>query len=539
MKNQSTLTRIRRFFPFILLLTVSTARFLPGLRTIDDAYITYRYARNILSGLGFTYNPGEFVQGTTTPLYTLLLAFVGLFSGGPNAPFPALALLINTVCDGITALILWNLGKKLDFPIAGAATALFWAIAPFSVTFAIGGLETSLYILGLSSSVYFYVQKKHRFAALTASLSILTRPDAILLVIPLILDRLRHLFIQGKQQTESQKSIPDELISETLIFILPLLAWFGFAWFYFGNPIPHSVLAKSQAYHLSPYGAFTRILQHFATPFMGHHTFGTSWIRVGLILFPFLCILGSRRVWKSFPRFWPLIVYPWVYFLTFSFANPLIFRWYLTPPLLPYVFFIFIGLQDLLTHLFDLPRSLRKENTTFSLTSLITLSILFAPLILPIRAWTLHPDHGPDRPAPKMAWFKLELVYEEAAEIIRDDAQVKELSNEGSAPVLAAADVGVLGYYTPLPILDIVGLNSRQSLEYYPVDFAVYDFNFTVPPNLILNENPAYVVILERYGRGYLLEHPSFQEEYRLLSTIKTNIYHSEGMLLFKRSDLY
>jgi hypothetical protein len=195
-------------------------------------------------------------------------------------------------------------------------------------------------------------------------------------------------------------------------------------------------------------------------------------------------------------------------------------------------------LQDLLSHFFGLPCSLKGKNNTFSAPSLLTLFILFAPLILPIRAWTLNPDHGPDRPAPKMAWFKLELLYREAAEIIKEDAQVSELAKDRSAPVLAAADVGVLGYYTPLPILDIVGLNSRQPLEYYPLDDAVYDFNFAVPPELIRDEKPAYIVILERYGRGNLLEHPSFQKEYQLLSTIETNIYHSVGMLLFKRSDL-
>ena len=50
------------------------ARFLPGERTIDDAFITFRYSRNLLAGNGFVYNPGQRVQGTTTPLYTLLMA---------------------------------------------------------------------------------------------------------------------------------------------------------------------------------------------------------------------------------------------------------------------------------------------------------------------------------------------------------------------------------------------------------------------------------------------------------------------------------
>jgi hypothetical protein len=33
-------------------------RLLAGSRTIDDAYITFRYARNLAEGPGFVYNPG-------------------------------------------------------------------------------------------------------------------------------------------------------------------------------------------------------------------------------------------------------------------------------------------------------------------------------------------------------------------------------------------------------------------------------------------------------------------------------------------------
>ncbi|MCC6188386.1 MAG: hypothetical protein IT318_05100, partial [Anaerolineales bacterium] len=43
------------------------ARLLAGPRTIDDAFITFRYARNLLAGSGLVFNPGENVLGTTTP----------------------------------------------------------------------------------------------------------------------------------------------------------------------------------------------------------------------------------------------------------------------------------------------------------------------------------------------------------------------------------------------------------------------------------------------------------------------------------------
>jgi len=61
--------------------------FLIGLRlhqppnTVDDAYITFRYARNLANGVGFVYNAGERVLGTTTPAYTLLLAALSRLGG--------------------------------------------------------------------------------------------------------------------------------------------------------------------------------------------------------------------------------------------------------------------------------------------------------------------------------------------------------------------------------------------------------------------------------------------------------------------------
>src|SRR3989304_7660741 len=42
--------------------------------TQEDAFITFRFAQQIVRGNGFVYNIGEKVYGTTTPLFTLLLA---------------------------------------------------------------------------------------------------------------------------------------------------------------------------------------------------------------------------------------------------------------------------------------------------------------------------------------------------------------------------------------------------------------------------------------------------------------------------------
>ena len=121
----------QKYLPIILVFIALGARLIPGPRTIDDSYITFRYARNLLNGEGFVYNPGERVQGTTTPLYTLLMTGLGAAAGGSEAPFPRLALGFNAVMDAVTCLLLWQLGFRLRSEWAGVVTAVLWGIAPY------------------------------------------------------------------------------------------------------------------------------------------------------------------------------------------------------------------------------------------------------------------------------------------------------------------------------------------------------------------------------------------------------------------------
>ena len=50
---------------------------------IDDFFITYRYADNLVHGEGFRFNPGEEVFGTTAPGHGLLLAALAALTGAP------------------------------------------------------------------------------------------------------------------------------------------------------------------------------------------------------------------------------------------------------------------------------------------------------------------------------------------------------------------------------------------------------------------------------------------------------------------------
>jgi hypothetical protein len=501
---------------FLAVLAVA-ARVIPGPRTIDDAFITFRYARNILSGAGFAFNPGEHVMGTTTPFYTLLLALVALLFGGPSANFPVISLFINAIADAVTCIFLWKLGEKLDKPMVGYAAGVLWAIAPFSVTFSIGGMETSLYVFLLTASFLSHLEKRRTTTALLGILAVLTRPDAVLLIGMLALDRLIQWIKNDRERT----------ISELIAFLAPAFVWVLFSSLYFGSPIPHSVQAKMEVYRLEPYSALIRLLQHYATPFMENNWGGQISIGVGLIAYPTLFFIGSMRAMRKNPGFWPFMVYPWIYLLVFSIPNPLIFRWYLTPPLPAYFLLILYGLFDLLCSLGKLLQKIPNISIS-KLSTILPVVILFAfPILSSLSDWRLTPAHGNKTPAPDMAYIQLELYYRQAAELLKPQIKPGER--------IAAGDVGVLGYYTNTQILDTVGLNSPESLKYYPEPADNYVINYAIPARLIGQEKPDWVVILEVYGRKTLLKDEAFKQNYSLIQKIPTDMYGSDGLLIFKK----
>ncbi|MCS6906551.1 MAG: hypothetical protein RML93_01560 [Anaerolineales bacterium] len=515
--------------PLAIALLAFFLRINAGPRIIDDAYITYRYSRNILAGNGFVFNPGERVLGTTTPLYTLLLVLLSLPFGGLNADFPLLSYSLNALLDSLSCGILYQLGKKLGCNTLGLSSALAFALAPFSVTFSIGGLETSLYVLLLLSTCYTYVNEWFEVAALLAALAFLTRPDALLLLLPLMLDFALNTW-NALKASDNQPRVLGSFARTALTFALPSIAWLTFAHFYFGTFLPNSIAAKALAYHLPPNSALIRLLQHYATPFHEDRTFDKWGIGVGLFLYPSLALFGGIQLIRLTKRALGLALFPWLYFIAFAVANPLIFRWYLTPPIPFYFLCIFMGIITLWQRL---SYSIRSKFPHFSqhLSHSLFLPTLAIPSLLVLPAWKLHPSHGPDRPAPEMAYIQLELHYEEAALFLRS-----HFKRPSSELWVAAGDVGVLGYLTGANILDTVGLNSPVTLRYLPLERESYVINYAVPTQLILDYLPDYVVILEVYGRKTLLQSRDFHERYHLLRTIDTDIYGSNGLMIFAKS---
>lgn len=519
----------------ILVLIAVTARLLPGPRTIDDAYITFRYARNIVEGVGFVYNPGERVLGTTTPLYATLMAAIGLFTGQDN--YPVFALAVNTLADATTCVLLYLLMRRLVASRLPAATlGLLWAVAPMSVTFAIGGMETSVFILWMVATVWMYVIGRDGWAALTGALGVLTRPDAALWVGLILLHQLWMRFRQRGEQPP-RRWLPWRT---WLVFGAVLLPWVTFALAYFGTPVSRTAGAKIATYSLAPGATLIRLLQHFATPFFEYNSLGAGGTAVGLFLYPMLFAVGAlalTRRTSAGERALPIFLYPPLYGAAFALTNVLLFRWYLAPPLPVYFMGIIGGAWVLLD---EVGRAIARRGHTHSeaqhasplLATLVFGGLATIWLGFSLNAWTVHPDHGPDRPAPKMAFIELERLYEQVGRALTDDHGVT------AKTVVCAGDIGAVGYFSRARIVDTVGLVTPAASAYYPVDPAIIapGNNYAIPAALVLDMRPDFVVIMESYGRLGLLPDPAFSAQYELIETLDTTLYESKGMLLFRRA---
>jgi hypothetical protein len=497
----------------VIALLAVALRLLPGLRTIDDAYITYRYARNIVEGAGFVYNPGEAVLGTTTLVYTLLMALAGWIAGAEA--IPSASVIVNALADGVSVALLFLIARPL-FPsrLPAALLGVLWAIAPRSVTFAIGGMETSVVVALMLGAFAAWLRDRTRLSAALTGLAVLTRPDALIWAGPLGVAMIAAAW-RGHRDRPPLRRLPWQ---EGALFAAILLPWVIYGTLIFGSPLTHSVAAKSVAYHLAPTQALGAFIQSYSTPFFEFDAFGPPGAMAGSLIYLVLSLFGMFFLAITNPRTLPLTVFPWLYMLVFALANPLIFRWYTTPPMPLHFLAIVAGVCGLASRLAGKDRARWVAGAA---------GLLWIGTSL--NAWSLRPDHGPARPAPDMAWHKLELLYEQAG---RDLAPLV-----GDETVIAAGDIGAVGWFSGARILDTLGLVSPQSTAYYPIDPSMLaTTGYAVAPGLIMDERPDYIVILETYGRNSLLRDPRFMAAYRLRETIQTDIYDSEGMLVYERA---
>lgn len=210
--------------------------------TIDDAFIIFKYARNLINGLGYVYDEGERINASSSFLWTFLLAPSELFSEGSIFASKLLGIifLVGTILIGFRIFEL--LGEK-----SFGTKLLFIALISFNssiINWSVYGLENALYSFLIISFVFYFLKetaqllskRNHLFFLL---LIMITRPEGFIFIPAyFILILIYHKFIS--------KVNFRYILLNTLIIFFFLTAFFTIQKLYFGYFLPNTVYAKVQ-----------------------------------------------------------------------------------------------------------------------------------------------------------------------------------------------------------------------------------------------------------------------------------------------------
>jgi len=207
---------------------------------VDDSFITFRYAQNLLASGQVTWNVGEApVEGYSNFLWMLLAAGSLALGLDPLAVSRG----VSFVAILVSAWLVHRLARRLGATSAGARlSALTFLAIPAFMFWAMSGLETASSVaLGLALlEVMAADMERDRLpwrAALVATVLLLSRPEA-----PLFIALAAAPLLWAGGPSGRRRALQFAGVTATLI--APYLTW---KWLTFGSLVANSAVAKSGA----------------------------------------------------------------------------------------------------------------------------------------------------------------------------------------------------------------------------------------------------------------------------------------------------
>lgn len=229
---------------------------------VDDAAITFAYARSLAEGAGPVLQAGTTpVEGWSNPTWLALLTVAigfGLFDHGSwfGVPdlvmFPkALALVCGAgVAAGFHVVMREVVGDRWRAAVLAATAGSLVGLVPSYAVWLASGLENPLLTVTVIALTALLVRAEARgrlttpttaiVAGLLAAVAALTRPDG--LVYMLGLPTVLLLLVRGGEPGRSVRAAGLSMLA----FVVPVGTYLAWRWSTFGLLIPNTAVAKSQ-----------------------------------------------------------------------------------------------------------------------------------------------------------------------------------------------------------------------------------------------------------------------------------------------------
>jgi hypothetical protein len=208
---------------------------------IDDTFISFRYARNLVDGHGLVFNPGERVEGYTNFLFVLLSA-LSLRLGIDPVVFTKVVSLIAAAAVLVLMPRMERFGPRLRggaLPVSvllllPLCTFAYWSFASFETMLFAALLAVALYLLLRESRA----GRGHGSAFAFVALS-LTRPEGV----PLFAVASGVFWAIDALHEGARRALRRYAVNAA-VFAAGCGPYFAWRWWYYGDPLPNTFYAK-------------------------------------------------------------------------------------------------------------------------------------------------------------------------------------------------------------------------------------------------------------------------------------------------------
>ncbi|MFI5372886.1 MAG: hypothetical protein ACHQ52_15130 [Candidatus Eisenbacteria bacterium] len=216
---------------------------------VDDAYIHFQFARNLATGHGFAFNPGEPSAGATSPLWVVLLA-AGRVMG---LPIEWVAVVLGLASAALAAVLAFEVGLAAGLPPAlGVLAGLALGTVGRFTWASISGMEPclatalALLVLRLALSPARTIARGAWMGA-AAGLAAETRPELLLLGGLVGMAEVSRVLggPRGRPDTHGPLVRWAPVLVYAAVLALVVLPYVGFCLATTGRPLPNTYYVKS------------------------------------------------------------------------------------------------------------------------------------------------------------------------------------------------------------------------------------------------------------------------------------------------------